>query len=68
MTRYDYTSETAKRGVLYKLNRAEGLIAELQRKQKEIDKQLKDVRLCLVYARTVTFGPGKGKTGRINTQ
>jgi hypothetical protein len=61
---YNYESEYAKKRVLQVLNNGENRIRDIQQKQKEIDKLLRNARLDLVYARTVFFGRAKGKTGK----
>jgi len=61
---YNYESEYAKKRVLQVINNGENRIREIQQKQKEIDKLLRNARLDLVYARTVFFGRAKGRTGK----
>lgn len=63
MSNFNYKSQKAKLYVLPKINKAEEKIRDIRKLIKAIDIQLNSATLDIVYARTVMFGPGKGKTG-----
>jgi hypothetical protein len=64
MSKNRYDTERAKVDALKALNDGFERISQVQRMLKEIDKSLQVSRLDIIYSRRVTFGAGKGKTGK----
>jgi hypothetical protein len=64
MSKNRYDTERAKTDALKALNDGDARIGQTLKLLKEIEKELKWTRLDIIYNRRVTFGAGKGKTGK----